>query len=74
LPADAPDFEDGAPTDGDTQMCVMFKLLPLPPFNGLPTGQFFATNLGADGFSSALDVMAPGLSDELGYLKHLWFH
>jgi hypothetical protein len=75
LPTDAPDFEDSAPPDGDTQMCVMSKLLPLPPFHGLPMGQIFATDLGADGFSSVLDVMAPaGLSNELGYLKHLWFH
>jgi hypothetical protein len=36
-------------------------------------GQIFAINLGAEGFSSTLDVMAPGLSDELGYLQHPWF-
>jgi hypothetical protein len=73
LPADALDFEDGAPTDDDMQLCVMSKLLPLPPFHGLPMGQIFAVDLGAEGFSSALDVMAPGLFDKLGYLQHLWF-
>jgi hypothetical protein len=36
-------------------------------------GQIFATDLGADGFGSALDAMAPGLADELGYLQHPWF-
>jgi hypothetical protein len=36
-------------------------------------GQIFATDLGADGFCSALDTMAPGLADELGYLHHPWF-
>jgi hypothetical protein len=74
LPADALDFDgDGAPTDDDTQLCVMSKLLPLPPFHGLPMGQIFDINLGAEGFSSALDIMAPGLSDELGYLQHPLF-
>jgi hypothetical protein len=63
-----PTLRDGAPTDGDTQMCVMSKLLEA----WYPMGQIFATNLGADGFSSALDVMAPGLSDKLGY-QHPWY-
>jgi hypothetical protein len=45
----------------------------LPPFHGLPMGQIFAPDLEAEGFSSALDAMAPGLSDELGYLQHPLF-
>jgi hypothetical protein len=58
LPADASSFEDGAIIEGDTQLCVMSKLLPLPPFHRLPMGQIFATNLGADGFDSTLDDVA----------------
>jgi hypothetical protein len=71
---DALDFDgDGAHTEDDTQLCVMPKLLPLPHFHGLPMGQIFAPDLGAEGLRSALDVMAPGLSDELGYLQHPLF-
>jgi hypothetical protein len=39
LPTDALNFEDSTPTDDNTQLCVMSKLLPLPPFHGLPMGQ-----------------------------------
>jgi hypothetical protein len=75
LPVDALDFDgDGAHTDDNTQLCVMPKLLPLSPFHGLPMGQIFVPDLGTEGFSSALDAMAPGLSNELSYLQHPLFH
>jgi hypothetical protein len=42
-------------------------------YHGLPMGQIFSTDLGADGFVEALEAMAAGLPDELGYVQHAWF-
>jgi hypothetical protein len=36
-------------------------------------GQIFSTELGAEHFSEALDAMAPGLSEEVGFVNHAWF-
>jgi hypothetical protein len=36
-------------------------------------GQIFSTKLGVDGFAEALEAMAPGLAEDLGYVSHLWF-
>lgn len=73
LPVGAEWFEDAGSKEDATHVCVLPKLLPLPQYHGLPVGQIFATSLGADGFSDALDAMAAGLSAELGFVTHAWF-
>jgi hypothetical protein len=72
-PDGTPWFKDNAVIEGATQLCVLPRLLPRPLYHGLPMGQIFSTDLGADGFVAAIDSMAPGLSTELGYVSHAWF-
>jgi hypothetical protein len=73
LPADAVPFMDAAALRESAQLCVVLRLLPLPPYHGLPMGQIFSMELGMDGFVEALEAMAPGLAEDLGYVSHPWF-
>jgi hypothetical protein len=74
LPADAPFLEDDTALQVSSQLCMLPRVLPLPMYHGHPMGQIFSTDLSADGFVEALEAMATGLPNELGYVQHAWSH
>jgi hypothetical protein len=73
LPPNAPRLEEQHKLDSAEQLCVLPHLLPLPQHHGLPMGQVFSVDLGADGFADAIDIMMPNLAADLGYVSHPWF-
>jgi hypothetical protein len=74
LPVGAPCFEPADVLATALSLCAVPIMIPLPPFHGLPMGQIFSTELGADGFADAIDSMAPGLADDIGFIRHPWLH
>ena len=56
-----------------SQLCLVPIMIPLPSFHGFPMGQIFSTDLGADGFTNAMDSLATDLAEDIGFISHPWF-
>jgi hypothetical protein len=72
LPSNAQQFEAAEVINGASQLCVLPMMIPLPPFHGLPMGQSFTADIGADSFATAIDSMATDLADDIGFICHPW--